>query len=95
MSAHRLHPATGPRPDRSDLPAQAIPGGEIREVEPEDSELPTTTELAEALGLDEVNLHEDVRDEERQRHPGSSDDPEDAGDPDAQIREFQHRLNGG
>ena len=86
------HLGNDPRPLDPEFAAGNLAAAAIPIIEPEDRELPTTTELAQALGLDELALHEDVRDDERQRHPGVSDDPEDDGDRDAQAREFQHRL---
>lgn len=63
-------------------------------VEDADADLPTDMEVAEALGIDESELHEDIQDEERQRHPDVHGDDEDAASVAAVADEFHHRLSG-
>lgn len=82
-SAHRGDDASRP------LAPQQIPL-----IEDADGDLPSDMEVAEALGLDEDELHHDIQDEERQRHPDVHGDDEDAASVAAVADEFHHRLSG-
>lgn len=64
-------------------------------VEDADGDLPTDTEVAEALGIGASELHADIQDEERQRHPDVHGEDEDAASVAAVADEFHHRLSGG
>jgi len=49
--------------------AHALSPGQISLIEPGDLALPSDSEAAEALGMQLGQLSDEIRDEERQRHP--------------------------
>ena len=81
-------------PYTSDDESRQLSPHQIPLVEDDDTDLPSDMEVAEALGIDELELHKDIHDEERQRHPDVHGDDEDAASVAAVADEFHHRLSG-
>ncbi len=91
VDSYAAYPVSEREPvDRSPAlsPQQIVP------TEEADEALPSDNEAAEALGMDEVSLHEDIREEERQRHPDVHGEDEDSASVAAVAEEFHLRLSG-
>jgi hypothetical protein len=71
------------------LSAEQIPVLEARDVD-----IPSAIESAEALGFDEIELQDEIRSEELQRHPDAHDNEDDLKGLEGLTRELHRRLSG-
>ncbi len=104
MTSRPLRPRPRPRPLSAarPVPAQLLPPlHEPPEAPLLPEQIPAADELllelsdnqaAEALGLDEQVLQEDVREEERQRHPDVHNDDDNSANVESLADEFHRRL---
>lgn len=72
----------------------ALTSDQIPPTEPGERALPSDAEAAEALGVGKQELSEEIREEERQRHPAAQAEVERAGLA-ALAEEFDRRIAGG
>lgn len=72
----------------------ALTPDQIPSLDAEDRALPSDAEAAEALGVGQHELSDEIREEERQRNPGAEADVERAGLA-ALAEEFDRRVAGG
>jgi hypothetical protein len=68
---------------------------QIPPIDAEERALPSDVEAAEALGIDQQELSDEIREEERQRHPDAQGDVESATGLAALAEEFDRRIAGG